>query len=265
MKPNLLKAKNFAENLAKKAGKFLLENQEKVKITEYKNRQDICTNVDLAVEKVAIKTIEKKYPTHNILSEEKGLIDKNGEYTWVIDPLDGTKEYIRKMYTFNTTLSLWKGEKILLGIVYRPIEDELFSAIKGRGAYCNNKKLNVSSQEVLANSFVFSYLPNYKLRYKDFKNTWTFLGKILRKSFRLRGASDVVTTLSWVAAGRIEAFLTQEQKLWDVAAGILMVEEAGGKATDTKGRPIKIKNGKVESIIASNGKIHEQILKVINT
>jgi len=264
MKLNLKSAQKFAEGLAKKAGKFLMENQDKIKIIQYKDRQDICTNIDLAVEKIVLDAIQKKYPSHNIFSEEKGLINKKSPYTWIVDPLDGTKEYLRKIPSINTTLSLWENKEILLGVVYLPIEKELYSAAKNRGAFLNNKKISVSKENKLANSILYSYLPNYKLSIQKFKVLWNNLGKLIRKSYRLRGAFQSVTSLCWVAAGKCEGFTTYQQKLWDVAAGILMVQEAGGKITDTKGDPVKIKNNEVESIIALNAKIHNQILKTIN-
>ena len=100
---DLIKAKKFTEELAKKAGKFLLENQEKVKIKRYKDRQDIVTNIDLQAEKIIISAIEKKYPKHNINSEERDFINKNSQYTWYVDPLDGTKEYFRQIPEYNTS------------------------------------------------------------------------------------------------------------------------------------------------------------------
>ena len=156
---NLQKALDFSKKLVLKTGKILLDKQRTVKIKNYKDRQDIVTNIDLLAEKTIIEAIEEKYPTHNIFSEEKGLIDKKSQYTWIIDPLDGTKEYLRKIPNFNTT--------------------------------------------------VYTYLPTYKLSSESF----------------------FATNLCWVADGRCEAFINivEKTKLWDIAAGLLMVSEHEGK------------------------------------
>lgn len=265
MRFNLIKAKDFAEKITRKAGKLLLANQSKTRIQKYKDRQDICTNVDLMVERMVIRAIEKEYPSHNILSEEKGPIDKGGEYTWIIDPLDGTKEYFRKIPMFNTTLSLWRGDEILLGLVYRPVEKDFFWTIKGKGAFCNEQKVSVSLEKELNQSFIYAYLPTYEPPIKSFEIIWKNLGNLVRKSYRLRGTSDWVTSLSRVASGRCEGFVNIARicDIWDVAAGILMVKEGGGMITDREGNPIVGKN--IENgIVASNAKIHNQILEAIN-
>lgn len=267
MKLDLLKTKDFVEKLVKEAGKFLLENQNKVQIKKYKDRQDICTNIDLAVEKMVIEALEKKYPTHNILSEEKGLIDKKGEFTWVIDPLDGTKEYIRGFPIFNVNISLEANRKTLLGTVFLPKTNDIFSAVGRLGAFKNGCKTAVSQEAKLENSFIYTHLPDYKMPEKFFKKTWIKLGAILRLCYRLRSFQADILSLCWLANGGLEGFILlppTSARWWDLATGILMVEEAGGKVTDQKGKPLRLKDGKVESIVASNGRIHGQILKILN-
>ena len=263
---NLKRAREVAERTAKKAGKFLLENQNKVEVLKFKDRQDILTNIDLRAEQIILSALKKAFPRHNILSEEKGLINKKSSFTWVIDPLDCTKEYIRGMPLYNTSIALEKDGKLILGVVYRPCGDDLFSGAKGLGAFQNKNPISPSEQASFSSSFIYAYLPNYKTDLKVFSWAWQKLSLIAKNCYRVRGIVDENSAMSWVANGACEAFINfgnPTSKWWDVAAGMAVLQEAGGKVTDRYGMPLKIGSFK-DGIVASNGKIHKQLLKILN-
>ncbi len=260
---DLQKARTFAEKLSKKVGKFLVKNQDKIKITKYKDRQDIQTNIDLQAEKIFIKAIEKEYPSHNIFSEETDPINKGSPYTWFIDPLDGTKEYARGLPIYSCCLSLETEKETLLGVVFIPKTNELYSCAKNLGAYENGKPIRVSKQNKLVNAFIYTRIPPCKEKGK-FGKIWNRLGHITRASYRLRGFQADIISLCWLAKGGVDGHvLLVDDELWlDVSAGILMVQEAGGKVTDTFGNPIKNRD-LTKGMFASNGKIHEQLIKIL--
>lgn len=262
---NLKNARELAEKIARRVGKFLLKKQNEVEILQFKDRQDILTNVDLQAEKKIIEAIEEKYPSHNIFSEEIGLVEKDSQYTWFIDPLDGTKEYSRGLPVFNVNISLEARKETLLGVVYIPKIDELYSCAKGMGAFENKKRIKVSQQDKLKNSFIYTHLPSYKVLKEKFEEMWEKLGTILNSCYRLRSFQPDIISLCWLAKGGLDGyvFLMEDEKWFDVGAGILMVQEADGKVTDTKGKPIKNRD-LTKGFVASNGKVHNQLLKILN-
>lgn len=262
---DLNKALEFTKQLSKDVGKILLNGQKTVQIKKYKDRQDIVTDIDLKSEEYIIKNIEKKYPDHNISSEEKGLIDNNSKYTWFIDPLDCTKEYIRTIPNFNINITLETKDKTLLSVINTPKTNNLYYAIKNKGAYENDNKIKVSLENKLRNSFVYTHLPNYKMKEEKAKRAWDRLEQISRSCYRLRSFQADIISLCWLAKGSVEGYLlfSQEEKWWDISGGILIVHEAGGKVTDLKGKPIKNRDTS-KGIVASNNKIHNQLLNIIN-
>lgn len=261
---DLKKTLKFAENLAKKVGLFLLENQNKVEVLKFKDRQDILTNIDLQAEGIILDALKRKFPQHSILSEEKGLVEKKSPYQWIIDPLDGTKEYLRGMTLFNTALALEKNEETVLAIVYRPCGDDLFSAAKGLGAFHNNRPISPSGQGKLVNSFIYTYLPSYKMGPR-FSKAWEQLGLIAQNCYRLRSIAEAGPALCWVANGACEAYVTNSNahEWWDIAPGLFIAQEANAKITDICGKPIKNKDLS-KGLIVSNGKIHQQLIKILS-
>jgi len=258
MSLNLNQIQKLAEKLVLNAGDILLKHKGKAVIKKYKKEQDFVTNVDLLIEKQTIALIEKQYPDHNILSEEIGEINKGSNYTWIIDPLDGTKEYIRNMILYCSAVSLQNKTDILTSAIYHPPVKELYSASRNNGAFLNGKKNKVSNQNKLKNSMLFGYLSKGK-------NSWKKLNLINQKSYRLRTHANHNLSYCWIAKGGYEAHinLNSLQKWWDIAPGILILQEAGGKVTDEENNNITPQN-KSKFIIASNGKIHQQLLKLVN-
>ena len=253
-----------AEKLARQAGEILQEYREEAVIRKQKgDALDITTDADLASERFLTKEFHKLFPDHNIFAEEHGDELRRSDFTWIIDPLDGTKEYTRGLPLYSVLIALEYKREVVVGVVFRPSTDELFSASKGRGALLNGKKIFVSKESELKNSFIWTHLPTYKTSKKDSIFIWDVMGKLRTEVYRIRANWEDATTLCWLAQGGLEGFvltLPQVNEWWDVAPGLLMIEEAGGKVTDMYGE--KIKNRDLsKGIIASNGKIHQELLK----
>lgn len=263
-KNDLTKLLYFSKDIIKNAGQIILENQGKVKIVKFKDRKDIATSADLASEKYIIESILKKYPDHGIISEEKGEINKGSEYRWIIDPLDGTKEYIRGIPLWNVSLALEFKNDLVISAVYRPYENKLYSAAKGMGSYLNSKIIKVSEIKDIKDSFVYCYLPSFHRQEENYESAFKKLTDIGKNVYRLRSLSDENTALCWLAHGGIEAYLnlSNPPKLHDIAPGILIAQEAGAYITSESGKKINLEY--IENVIATNNKfINGGIINII--
>lgn len=266
-KQELKELQSFSETIAKGAGQILLNYRERAVIKARKSDYlDIATSADIASEEYLIRAIQNKYPKHNIISEETGDKKIKSDFTWIIDPLDGTKEYIRHIPIFNVSLTVEYKNKVIVGTVFHPCTKELYSSSLGNGCFLNGRELNVSSEKELSKSMVWIHLPHFKNTEKERQLTWRVAQELARKVYRLRAFQADVTVLAWLALGALEGFVMtiSGPKWWDVAPGILMVEEAGGKVTTLDNKPINSGNFH-HGIIASNGKIHDQLLKIVNS
>jgi myo-inositol-1(or 4)-monophosphatase len=253
--------KEFAIGLVLRAGNLLMREFRNVQPEDirFKKKKEIVTQHDLDVDKFMVNKIKAAYPGHGILSEEEGFQKaKKTEYLWVIDPLDGTTNYTMRHNFFATTLAILKNGEPVLGIIYAPYTRELFVAEKGKGAFKNEMRIHVSTESNLRKSFItfaYSHDPESLRRaisaYQHFE--------MEARSMRHFGSSSL--ELAFVAAGRVEAqIITPPVRIWDVAAGILMIKEAGGKVTDFDGKVHRIAyNG----LVASNGRVHNAVLRVI--
>lgn len=251
----LSELKTFSEKLARSAGKILLDQQKRARIVKYKDVQDIATTADLASEKYIIGEIIKKYPDHSILSEEQGETDKKSDFEWIIDPLDGTKEYLRDIPLYNVSIALeYKGE-LVVAALFRPSENVLYSTAKGVGAFKNGKKIHVSSKQKLEESFVYCYLPSFKRNQEKYDWAFDKLQKIGKIAYRLRALADENTALCWLAQGGVEAYinLSNPPKKHDISTGILIAQEAGA-IIDTQTHPV---------VVANNKKIYNELLGII--
>lgn len=249
----------IAYRAAKEAGAFLLENRGRltdVQINE-KARNDLVTTVDHGSEKIIVSRIKEHFPSHHILAEEGGYNSGSDDYTWIIDPLDGTKNYIQNIPVFCISIALRHCEEIIGGLVFDPVRDELFAAEKGSGATLNGEPLRISqrpySEAIIATGFPFrqkSYLPAYLMTFEE-----VFLG-----CSGIRRLGSAALDLSYTAAGRFEGFFELGLKLWDIAAGTLLITEAGGKVTDFWGGASHLQSG---FIVAGNPEAHKNLLPVI--
>jgi myo-inositol-1(or 4)-monophosphatase len=223
-------AKELAEKLAREAGALLVQKKGHGKVVSYKDLQDIQTDIDLEIE-------------------------KGSEYCWVIDPLDGTKEFIRDIPLYCSAIMLQKNGVPLVASVYDPELDELYSAGLGVGAYLNGNRLHVSEQSDLKKAMLFTYLPRTA---KDMMK----LAPLFDIGYRIRGHANHNMSYCWVAKGGYEghfSFFTP-QHWWDIAAGILILREAGGKVTNLQNEDITHENYTVDAI-GTNGLIHEELLR----
>jgi myo-inositol-1(or 4)-monophosphatase len=251
--------KEYALDLAKRAGSILLEGFKSSKPIADRSvdLRKLVTKYDLESEKIIIGGIKRKYPRHNILSEEAGLMNRGSGYTWIIDPLDGTGNFTRKNPFFSISIALSYQNEIVLGIVYAPHLDEMYTAERGNGAFLNGSPISVSKAGNLNESSIVSCEGSDR---SVLRSARLYHGiRPLVMDMRKLGSAAIES--AWVACGRAEAYVATKINPWDVAAGIILVEEAGGKVTDFKGRRWDLKKS---DLVLSNGLIHERLLGKIN-
>jgi len=248
----------LAITAAKEAGQIQMVHFGQPQCVTYKGEFNPVTEVDRLCDQAIQKTIHNTFPDHDILTEESPFKEKGSPWRWIIDPLDGTINYYRGFPFFSVSIGLEKDGEVILGVVYNPVLDELFVAQKGEGAFLNERRIAVSQTDQLKRSFLatgFPYdvqeRPEYYLRY---------FHQFIRQTFAIRRPGSAAIDLCYVAAGRFDGFWELKLHPWDMAAGILLITEAGGKVTGFKGQPMSIY---AEETLASNGLIHEQMLQAI--
>jgi myo-inositol-1(or 4)-monophosphatase len=245
---------------ALEAGKYLKMNVGKVRQVERKDGQmtNLVTEIDKYSERMIIDRIKKIYPSHDFLAEESGAADIFSEYRWIIDPLDGTVNFTHGLPIFCVSIGLeYKGE-IILGVVYDPSLDELFTAEKGKGAWLNKKRIEVSKTAKLIESLVVTGFP-YTVNQNPEPDITHFRNFVVEAQ-AVRRLGSAALDLCAVAAGRFDGFWEGALHSWDMAAGVLIVTEAGGKWTDYNGTPSTVYN---KQMLATNGLIHEQMIEVL--
>lgn len=261
----------FGEKTVIKAGSILMAFKDKYSVEKTKDIQelDIATSADYASEAYIVDEIKKAFPLHNILSEEKLSINSKSDYEWVIDPLDGTKEYIRNIPYYYVLMALEHKHKLTYGFAYQPELKRLFSSSSELGqSYLNGKSIRVSPQSELAKSFVMMAMPNKKMPLEECDRYLNLMKVLTYESYRIRTTPWDIEALFNVAMGSIEAHVVPISpvecfyKWWDIAPGILGIEMAGGKVTDFYGNPFN-KNDLTKGLVASNGKIHQNLLDLL--
>jgi myo-inositol-1(or 4)-monophosphatase len=242
---------------AKEAGKAIMKQLGKVDYVRTKSaRLGIVTEADFAAQRKIKQVISKAFPKARFYAEE----DKQhfrAENLWIIDPLDGTHNFRRGIRMFSVSIALLKGNELVLGVVFEPNVNELFYAEKGKGAYLNGKRIKVS-KNAKASEVVFNVGLPWRAGTRQ-KNLPMFKKLIGHGSARNLGSAAL--ELAYIASGRMEAMLEYGLFAWDSAAGILLVEEAGGTVSNAKGKPFDIFNQ--DSLVAANAKIHKKILRLL--
>ena len=253
---------DFAIQTARDAGRILAERfGRKIEISN-KSEIDLVTESDLASERLIIERIKTYYPRHSVLAEESGAtnpqnLDQQSDWLWIIDPLDGTTNYAHAYPCFCVSIALAHQGKLEVGVVYDPIRDEMFAAERGQGASLNGRRISVSSTTILGRALLCTGFP-YDVRQRS-EFARHFANFIMHaQGVRRDGAAAL--DLAYVAAGRFDGFWEEGLKPWDVAAGVLLIEEAGGRVSDYLGDPASIYT---PPIMASNGLIHEEMMKVL--
>jgi len=245
--------------MAREAGALLTGHfRRRVKV-EYKGDVDLVTVADRASERLITDRIRNRWPDHNIMGEEGTRQEQGSDYRWYVDPLDGTTNFAHGFPVFCVSLGVeHKGTRVA-GVVYDPTRDEMFSAEKGSGAYLNGERIGVSKVDNLAECLVATGFPSHK-RHKN-PNIF-FYHQITLKTHGVRRAGSAALDLCSVAAGRFDGFWEFNLNPWDTAAGVLLVEEAGGRVTGFSGQPFKIDS---RETLASNAIVHEALMREFDT
>ncbi len=216
---------------------------------------DYVTAVDKACERLIIDLIRKHYPEHEILAEESGNSPQKNSFRWIIDPLDGTTNFIHHFPHSGVSIALEQENEIILGVVYDPYRDELFWAERGGGAFCNGKPIAVSNHARLSHCLIATGFP---FKNKELIDRYlSVLAAIFMAVSGIRRTGSAALDLTYVACGRFDGFFELQLSLWDIAAASLIVQEAGGKITDFEGHENRLQSG---NIIASNSLIHQFML-----
>lgn len=229
-----------------------------VQRVEHKGEIDIVTAIDRRCEKAILAIIGRAFPAHGLLAEESDPRTGDGEHLWVIDPLDGTTNYSRGFPYFCVSVGLARAGRVVAAAVYQPLLDELFTAIRGRGAFLNGRRLRVSGQAHLDQAFLATGFP-YDIRRTSRTNIGHF-GDFATRCLAIRRAGAAALDLAYVAAGRFDGFWELKLRPWDIAAASLLIEEAGGRVTGLAGRPWRLS---ARDVVASNGLVHREMLGVL--
>jgi len=250
------------EKTAVETGRYILSEAEKFdsKNIEIKGRNDFVTHVDRDAEKMIIERLGKLLPGAGFLVEENTIPRKDSRYTWIIDPLDGTTNFIHGIHPFAISIALMDGEEIVAGIVHETAGRETFTAWKNGGAWLNGRKISVSKTVRPLQSLIATGFP-----YKDFSRLDSYLKCLtwfLHNTQGIRRMGSASIDLAYVACGRFEAYFEYGLNPWDVSAGTLLVREAGGNVTDFSGNSNNISG---HEIIASNRSVYPEILEIIST
>ncbi len=249
----------YAKIIAFEAGELLKRKFGKIKRINFKGEINIVTEADCISQEFIKRKINEKFPDHSILSEEDLEIKSNAPIRWIVDPLDGTTNFAHGLPIFAVSIAVEFEGEIFTGVVYNPISKEIFWALKGNGAFLGKRKIKVSETDSLSRALLATGFP-YDIR-EDSNNNLDHFSKFALKAQAIRRLGSAALDLCFVACGRFDGFWELKLFPWDVSAGILIVEEAGGKITDFKGFPTDIYS---KEIVASNGKIHEEMIRVLN-
>jgi myo-inositol-1(or 4)-monophosphatase len=253
---------NFAIQTARDAGAILIDRLGRALQVSNKGDIDLVTEADLASEKLIIERIKSHYPRHAILAEESGGVESasgESEWRWIIDPLDGTTNYAHGYPCFCVSIALERAGSIEIAVIYDPTRDEMFAAERGQGAHLNGRRMRVSEVNELNSAMLCTGFP-YNVRERpDFAREFA---NFTMNAQAVRRDGSAAIDLAYVACGRFDGFWEDGLNPWDVAAGVLLIEEAGGQVTDFAGGPLNIFTPKV---LASNGLVHNAMRRVLGT
>ncbi|MGD8897702.1 MAG: inositol monophosphatase family protein [Acidobacteriota bacterium] len=240
------------------AGAIQLERYGQGVKVDYKGEIDLVTEVDHACEAAILDVIRSRFPDHDIVTEEQDLARTGSRYVWLIDPLDGTINFAHAYPMFSASAALAVDGEVVAGAVFDPIRDELFTAEKGAGAHLNGRRLGVTRADALIRSLIITGFP-YDLHQRLVERLRPFV-RVMARARAVRRAGSAAIDLSYVAAGRADGFWEAVLKPWDMGAGRLMVQEAGGRVTRFDGTPVSLGP---DEIVATNGLIHDELMAVL--
>jgi myo-inositol-1(or 4)-monophosphatase len=246
--------------IARQAGSILRSGYGKKHTIKHKGAIDLATEIDQKSESLIINSIQSQFPDHSILAEESGKHIGLEQHQWIIDPLDGTTNYAHDVPIFCVSIAYAKNGEVVLGVIYDPLRDDCFTVEKGKGAYLNNTRLSVSDASDLKQSLLVTGFP-YNTS-NDRLDNLDFFTRFSRLSQGVRRLGSAALDLAYVAAGRFDGFWELHLSTWDIAAGALMVEEAGGKVTNIDGESVF--GTSPHSILAASPLLHSQMLSAIH-
>lgn len=247
--------KDLAFKAARLAGEIQRENLGKIESVDYKSAFNLVTNVDKECERAILSILQEAFPDDEVLAEESGEKKGARNRRWLIDPLDGTTNYTHSYPFFSTSIGLEENGQMALGVVFNAMTDEMFWAIKGEGAYINDRKISVSKVSKVEESLLATGFPP-DTRETGYDNMLEFK-LITNRSHGVRRDGSAALDLCFVASGRSDGFWEMKLSPWDIGAGSLIVTEAGGKVSNLEGGPLDISSG---HILATNGLIHEELI-----
>jgi myo-inositol-1(or 4)-monophosphatase len=260
MRPReLARAADVAARAARAAGALLARRLGRhTTVGAKRHAVDLVTEVDRASERLLCATLTRAFPAFGFLGEERGARRAGAAARWIVDPLDGTMNFVHGVPLFGVSVALEHQGALQLGVVYDPMRRELFEAVRGRGCRLNGRRLRVSRTRRLGESLLATgFSVKFRLRPQRYLAWFEALES---RSHAVRRIGTTVLCLAYVAAGRLDAFYEQDLWPWDVAAGLVLVEEAGGRVTDFSGQPARLRRGQV---LASNGHIHGDLLRIL--
>jgi len=254
---------NILEKVCIKASKIIIRDFgeiEKLQVSK-KGPGDFVTKTDQKVEEIIIEELERARPGYNFIAEEGGTTkEKKSEFTWIIDPIDGTNNFLHGIPHFAISIGLEKNNEVIAGMIFDPIKNEMFFAEKGRGAYLNNSRIRVSSRNIIADSIALTGGPAYaesnkKIFYEEYIAMCNNFNQV-------RKLGSAALDLAYIAAGRAEIFWHKNLKYWDIAAGLIIVREAGGTITDFRGKTFDFTNNQ---LLATNSRLDNETTKILSS
>jgi len=252
---------NVMVKACRKAAKTLIRDFGEIENLQVslKGPGDFVTLSDKKVEKILIEELQKARPNYSILSEEIGQINNDESFKWIIDPIDGTVNFFHGIPHFAISVGLEHDKEIICGIVYDPIKDEMFSAEKGNGSYLNNQRMRVSSRSILKDCILFTGGPKRESKDRELAlNEYNKFSSTISIPIRKMGSASL--DMAYVAAGRCDGFWQRNLHYWDIAAGIILVKEAGGFVTDFNGEYGYIEN---KNILVTNSRINKEMIELL--
>ncbi|GIT99367.1 inositol monophosphatase family protein [Sulfurovum sp. TSL1] len=246
------------KQIALDAGKIVKEGYTSHKEVSHKGVVDLVTEFDLKTEAFIIDQLKKAFPAHTLVGEESHHGSYHHDKAIYIDPIDGTTNFVHGIPYLAISLGVWEQGKPILAVVYNPILEELYWAVQGEGAYCNGQRIEVSPQSKLQNALIATGFPYAKVN-AGIEYQWVIdcMTNLLPHIQDIRRLGAAAVDLCYLAHGKVEAFYEIDLKPWDVAAGILIVQEAGGRISNVDNAPFDFDD---KSIVASNGKVHQQLI-----
>ena len=252
---------NIAERAAVAAGRLMLRGLKRLEslTVHSKKPNDFVSEIDLACEQEILHHLHKAYPGHAVLSEEAGLSgDEDSEYRWIVDPLDGTTNFMHGIPHFAASIALMKNDALLVGVIYDPCKNELFTAMNGKGAMLNNQRIRVADRRNLNGALLGTGVPYSPDQ--DLDHYLRMLQNLIRDTAGIRRAGAASLDLAYIAAGRLDGFWEFDLKPWDIAAGALLVQEAGGIVGDFSGGHDHMQSG---NTLAANSALRKEMLERI--